>query len=41
MTAKGIVIDAIEPDGFDEDYSYRNYVDEAGQPVKLRKRGAI
>ncbi len=41
VTPKGVVVDAVEPEGFDEDYSDRNYVDEAGRPVKLRKRRVI
>jgi hypothetical protein len=35
---RGVILKFDEPEGFDEDYSERRYVDRDGRPVKLRRR---
>ncbi|WP_242183173.1 hypothetical protein [Sphingomonas sp. CARO-RG-8B-R24-01] len=35
---RGLILNFNEPEGFDEDYSERRYVDRDGHPVKLRGR---
>ncbi|WP_341896423.1 hypothetical protein [Sphingobium sp. YR657] len=38
MNVRGVIIDAHEPKGFDEQWSAIEYVDEAGNPYQPRRR---
>lgn len=38
VDARGVIIDTNEPEGFDEQWSHVEYVDEAGAPYQPRRR---
>lgn len=41
LDARGVIISVDEPDGFDDDYSPCEFVDEAGQPCRPRRRRGL